>query len=212
MSPEQASAEEVDHRADVFALGVVLWEALTGRRLFRRETELATMRAIVDDPIPHPSEIAPSIPPELDAIVMRALRKRQGRRFATAHEMAVALERSRSRSRVQPDADRDLHEVAVRDRVPAVAKTATAALDLEVEKPAAGKAGHLGPERGAADRRPDDGVRPAFRGRTAAASCAARTSGAAAAAARASCAAAFPRASRKSRRCSRKRRRPAPAW
>src|SRR5215831_958870 len=49
MSPEQASAEEVDHRADVFALGVVLWEALTGRRLFRRETELATMRAIVDD-------------------------------------------------------------------------------------------------------------------------------------------------------------------
>jgi serine/threonine protein kinase len=62
MSPEQASAEEVDHRADVFALGVVLWEALTGRRLFRRETELATMRAIVDDPIPHPSEMATTIP------------------------------------------------------------------------------------------------------------------------------------------------------
>ena len=93
MSPEQASAEEVDHRADVFALGVVLWEALTGRRLFRRETELATMRAIVDDPIPHPAEIAPSIPADLDAIVMRALRKRKDARYASAQEMAAALER-----------------------------------------------------------------------------------------------------------------------
>ena len=71
MSPEQASSEDVDRRADVFALGVVLWEALTGKRLFRRETELATMRAIVDDPITHPSEIV-QIAPELDAIVMRA--------------------------------------------------------------------------------------------------------------------------------------------
>src|SRR6188508_1788051 len=93
MSPEQASAEEVDHRADVFALGVVLWEALTGRRLFRRETELATMRAIVDDPIPHPSEIVPTLPIELDTIVMRALRKRKDARFASAQEMAVALEK-----------------------------------------------------------------------------------------------------------------------
>src|SRR6478736_6757097 len=48
ISPEQASAEEVDHRADVFALGIVLWEILTGKQLFRRETELATMRAILD--------------------------------------------------------------------------------------------------------------------------------------------------------------------
>src|SRR5215831_12636665 len=92
MAPEQASAEEVDLRADVFALGVVLWEALTGRRLFRRETELATMRAIVDDPIPRPSEMVP-VSPQLEAIVMRALEKRRGARFQTAQEMALSLER-----------------------------------------------------------------------------------------------------------------------
>ena len=124
MSPEQASAEEVDHRADVFALGVVLWEALTGRRLFRRETELATMRAIVDDPIPHPSEMAPSIPAELDAIVMRALRKRKDARFASAaRDGGGAGAASRSRTTASsPMQVAELHEVAVRGRVPAVAE------------------------------------------------------------------------------------------
>ena len=92
MAPEQASAEDVDLRADVFALGVVLWEALTGRRLFRRETELATMRAIVDDAIPPPSEMVP-VSPQLEAIVMRALQKRREDRFQTAQEMALSLER-----------------------------------------------------------------------------------------------------------------------
>jgi serine/threonine protein kinase len=92
MSPEQASSEEVDRRADVFALGVVLWEALTGKHLFRRETELATMRAIVDEPIPPVSDVTP-IAPELDAIVTRALQKRREDRFQSAQEMALALER-----------------------------------------------------------------------------------------------------------------------
>jgi eukaryotic-like serine/threonine-protein kinase len=92
MSPEQASSEEVDQRADVFALGVVLWEALTGKHLFRRETELATMRAIVDEPIPPPSDVMP-VSPQLDAIVMRALKKKRADRFQTAQEMALALER-----------------------------------------------------------------------------------------------------------------------
>ncbi|MDB4982986.1 MAG: Serine/threonine-protein kinase Pkn6, partial [Myxococcales bacterium] len=92
MSPEQASSEEVDRRADVFALGVVLWEAITGKHLFRRETELATMRAIVDEPIPPVSDVTP-IAPELDAIVTRALQKRREDRFQSAQEMALALER-----------------------------------------------------------------------------------------------------------------------
>src|SRR5436190_2002503 len=135
MSPEPASAEAGDHRAGVFALGVVLWEALTGRRLFRRETELATMRAIVDDPIPHPAEIA-SIPPELDAIVMRALRKRKDARFASASEMAIALERF-----AFSNAGFSSLQVASYMKGLFAAeylqwrKTATAALDLEVERP-----------------------------------------------------------------------------
>ena len=137
MSPEQASAEEVDHRADVFALGVVLWEALTGRRLFRRETELATMRAIVDDPIPHPSEIAPSIPAELDAIVMRALRKRQGRAL---RERAGDGGRRSSSFAFSNDGFSPMQVATYTKSLFAAEylqwrKTATAALDLEVEKP-----------------------------------------------------------------------------
>jgi serine/threonine-protein kinase len=134
MSPEQASAEEVDHRADVFALGVVLWEALTGRRLFRRETELATMRAIVDDPIPHPSEMA-EIAPELDAIVMRALRKRKDARFASANEMAVALERyAFSVNGFSPMQVASYTKSLFAAEYLQWRKTATAALDIEVEQ------------------------------------------------------------------------------
>src|SRR5262249_38244912 len=136
MSPEQASAEEVDHRADVFALGVVLWEALTGRRLFRRETELATMRAIVDDPIPHPSEMA-TIPPELDPIVMRAVRKRKAARLDSANAMATALEQfAFSNQGFSPMQLAAYTKSLFASEYLQWRKTATAALDLEVERPA----------------------------------------------------------------------------
>jgi len=135
MSPEQASAEEVDHRADVFALGIVLWEILTGKRLFRRETELATMRAIVDDPIPKPSDVA-EVPPELDAIVMRALRKRRDARFATAAEMADALERyALSHDDFSPSQVPGYMKGLFRTEFLQWRKTATAALDMELEQP-----------------------------------------------------------------------------
>ena len=138
MSPEQASAEEVDHRADVFALGVVLWEALTGRRLFRRETELATMRAIVDDPIPHPSEIV-QIAPELDADRDARAAQAQGRAFRDrardgggAGEVRPLAARTSARCRSRRYTKSLFATEYLQWR-----KTATAALDLEVEKPAA---------------------------------------------------------------------------
>jgi serine/threonine protein kinase len=138
MSPEQASAEEVDHRADVFALGVVLWEVLTGRRLFRRETELATMRAIVDDPIPKPSEVA-EVPPELEAVVMRALRKRRDARYGSAHEMALALERyAFANDGFSPQQVAGYMKGLFAPEFLQWRKTATAALDMEVE-PTQGK-------------------------------------------------------------------------
>jgi eukaryotic-like serine/threonine-protein kinase len=134
MSPEQASAEEVDHRADVFALGVVLWEVLTGRRLYRRETELATMRAILDDPIPRPSEVA-DVPPELDAVVMRALRKRRDARFSSAHEMAQALERfAFSHEGFSPLQVASYMKGLFAAEFLQWRKTATAALDMEVDR------------------------------------------------------------------------------
>jgi serine/threonine protein kinase len=135
MSPEQASAEEVDHRADVFALGIVLWEILTGKRLFRRETELATMRAIVDEPIPKPSELA-NVPPELEAIVMRALRKRRDARFATAGEMADALETyALGHDGFSPSQLPGYMKGLFRTEHLQWRKTATAALDMELEQP-----------------------------------------------------------------------------
>jgi serine/threonine protein kinase len=133
MSPEQASAEDVDHRADVFALGIVLWEVLTGRRLYRRETELATMRAILDDPIPRPSEVA-NVPPELDAVVMRALRKKREGRFSSAHEMALALERyAFSQDGFSPFQLASYMKGLFASEFLQWRKTATAALDMEVD-------------------------------------------------------------------------------
>jgi serine/threonine-protein kinase len=130
----------------VFALGVVLWEAVTGRRLFRRDTELATMRAIVDDPIPHPSEVA-EVPEELDAIIMRALRKRRDARFASAHEMAVALERFA----FTHDGFSPLQVASYTKSLFAAEylqwrKTATSALDLELAPSKVSSAGDIAAE------------------------------------------------------------------
>ena len=92
MSPEQASGAPVDRRSDVFSLGIILWEALSGRRLFRRDTDLAVMRAISSESIPRPSGPRP-IPPRLERIVMTALERAPEDRFQDAHEMALLLER-----------------------------------------------------------------------------------------------------------------------
>jgi serine/threonine protein kinase len=97
MSPEQAAGAPIDNRSDVFSLGVVLWEALSGRRLFRRDTDLAVMRAITDGNIPPPSDFAP-IAPRLERIVMTALERAPEDRFQDAHEMALLLERHAFRS------------------------------------------------------------------------------------------------------------------
>jgi eukaryotic-like serine/threonine-protein kinase len=92
MAPEHGSGEELGRWTDIFALGVVLWECLCGRRLFARENDMATMRAILDEPVPRPSRFA-AVPPLLEAIVMKALARRKEDRFESAEAMGVALER-----------------------------------------------------------------------------------------------------------------------
>ncbi len=92
MPPEQVLARGVDQRSDIFSAGVVLWELLTGRRLFGRASDAATLYAIMNDPVSPPSRYRPEIPRELDAIVMRALSRAPSDRFNTAQEMAAALE------------------------------------------------------------------------------------------------------------------------
>ena len=92
MAPEQARSAPVDARADLFALGVVLWELCTGQRLFARDSEVATLRVLVgDERISPPSFWNESVPPELDQVVMRALERDPERRIASAEEMAERL-------------------------------------------------------------------------------------------------------------------------
>jgi serine/threonine protein kinase len=90
MSPEQVAGGAVDRRSDVFALGVVLWEALYGQRLFHG-SDLEMMRAIVDEPIPSPPRNV-SIAPRLERIISRALQKDPKDRFQDAREMALRLQ------------------------------------------------------------------------------------------------------------------------
>nr|WP_301340518.1 serine/threonine protein kinase [Corallococcus exercitus] len=92
MSPEQARGEPLDARSDVFGLGTVFYELLTNGRLFKRETEMATLKAVVGHKIVPPSEAVPGIPKSLDPIVFKALARKREDRFTTAGELQLALE------------------------------------------------------------------------------------------------------------------------
>jgi serine/threonine protein kinase len=92
MPPEQVLGRQVDHRADIFSAGVVLWEMLAGRPLFLRNSEAATLYAIMNAPIHAPSRFRPDVSQQLDKIVARALARRPADRFESAEEMAHALE------------------------------------------------------------------------------------------------------------------------
>jgi serine/threonine-protein kinase len=93
MAPEQATSDHVDRRTDVYAASVVLWEILTARRLYTAETEMNLFRAVVEGNVTPPSAVAPELPPEVDALVMRGLARDPAARFATAWEMAEAAQR-----------------------------------------------------------------------------------------------------------------------
>jgi serine/threonine-protein kinase len=92
-APEQIEGRPVDRRTDVFCLGIALWESLTGARLFDASTDAATIDAVRSRSIEAPSALRPDVPPELDAITMRALARDPDRRFRTAHDMSEELDR-----------------------------------------------------------------------------------------------------------------------
>lgn len=93
MAPEQCTAGQTDHRLDVFALGVCIFETITGRSLYRRKTEAATMRAVIMDPVPSLKERLPDVSDDLDKILQKALAKEASDRFDTAADFANELER-----------------------------------------------------------------------------------------------------------------------
>jgi serine/threonine protein kinase len=94
MAPEYLRGGSIDRRLDVFAMGVVLWEALTGSRLFRGQHEADTMQRVLQHAAPRISELVPGVGTALDAIVETALAKSRDDRFDNASAMANALESS----------------------------------------------------------------------------------------------------------------------
>jgi serine/threonine-protein kinase len=91
MSPEQVRREPVDRRADLFSLGVVMWEMLTRRRLFARRSDIDNMIAICGEDVAAPSSVNPAVPPELDAICLKALARDRDQRYQTAGAMLDEL-------------------------------------------------------------------------------------------------------------------------
>lgn len=91
-SPEQLSGAPVDRRTDIFCLGTVLWECLTGTQLFEGDSDASKVEAVRAKRIWPPSALRPQVPRDLDEICLRALARNPADRYATAEEMADALE------------------------------------------------------------------------------------------------------------------------
>lgn len=92
MAPEQLKQETCDGRSDLFSAGIVLWEMLTGRRLFAADSPAASVERVLRERIPAPSEIAPGPAAVLDAIVLRALNRERAQRFQSCAELARAID------------------------------------------------------------------------------------------------------------------------
>ncbi|MSP90763.1 MAG: PEGA domain-containing protein [Myxococcales bacterium] len=93
MSPEQARGKPLDGRSDLFALGVCLWEMLTGKRLFVGESDFETLNNVLKAEVPPPSELNPEIPKELDAIVLKSLARERDNRQADVGGFVSELRR-----------------------------------------------------------------------------------------------------------------------
>ena len=92
MAPEQVRGQQVDGRADLFALGVVLHEMLTGARAFVRDSTVETLNAILKEDAPDITTLRPDLPPTLDRIVRHCLEKNPAQRFQSAQDVIFALE------------------------------------------------------------------------------------------------------------------------
>jgi serine/threonine-protein kinase len=95
LSPEQAQGKPVDARSDLYSIGIVLYELLTGRVPFDAESPVSVALMQVSEPPVPPMEVNPEVPPALDAVTLRAMEKDPGRRYQDADEFIAALESAR---------------------------------------------------------------------------------------------------------------------
>ncbi|MBM4364251.1 MAG: serine/threonine protein kinase, partial [Deltaproteobacteria bacterium] len=126
MSPEQLNGRAVDRRTDVFAAGVVLWEALVARRLFEGADAGEIFAKVLAGDIAAPSTLSPDIPPALDQVVLRALDRDVDQRYQTAREFATALEDA-----LAPSSARNLGEWVERCGGKDLARRAEAVAEIE---------------------------------------------------------------------------------
>jgi serine/threonine protein kinase len=92
MAPEQVEGKDIDHRADLFAAGIVLHESLTGRRLFKGAHDLQTIQMVREARVDPPSALNAEVPPELDRICLKALARRPEDRYKSCDDMAIDLD------------------------------------------------------------------------------------------------------------------------
>ena len=92
MSPEQVRAENADHRSDIFSFGIVLYEMLSGKCAFRKDTWVESLNAILNEDPPDLTEVNDAVPPQLGSLVARCLEKRPDSRFQSANDLAFALD------------------------------------------------------------------------------------------------------------------------
>jgi eukaryotic-like serine/threonine-protein kinase len=137
MAPEQVTTRDIDRRADIFALGCVLYEATVGERPYAGGDALATLYQLLEEPLTPPSAKKPGYPPELEKIILRAMERERDARFATAEEFGRALERFllQEKAMVADTRVAELVKSTLADSISArTASIARAIQDIEEEK------------------------------------------------------------------------------
>ena len=94
MAPEQGSGKPTDHRTDIYALGVVFYELITGRKPYQADTPMAVVVQHINDPLPPPRHVKPDLPEAMERLILKAMAKSPDDRFQRTEEMVEALQQT----------------------------------------------------------------------------------------------------------------------